>query len=89
MEEVENANLELGLETYQGMTQAADVAKLIDIHTQDDEPMVMCAMAQDLCRILLAYSFVKYYGSRMSEPDFDDKLMGAWFCVRQYLSGRR
>ena len=83
VEQAEGDDLETDLEKYQGAMQATDVAWFIDHHTQVDEPMVICAMAQDLSRILLVHSIVKYYGGQKREPDFDEKIMKALLYVTQ------
>ena len=77
IEQAESDVLEEDLEKFQGQAQATEVARFIDHHTQVDEPMVLCAMAQDSRRVSLVHSIVKFYGGRKKEPDFDDKIMGA------------
>ena len=76
-EQAEDADLAADLERYQGTAQADDVAKLIDTHTQVDEPMVLCAMATDARKATLVHSLIRYFGGRRKDPDFENRLMGA------------
>ena len=77
IEQAESDVLEDDMDKFQGRAQATDVMRFIDQHTQVDEPMVMCAMAQDSRRVSLVHSIVKLYGGRKKEPEFDDKILGA------------